>query len=68
MQLWWYLVTRCTRSLRVVFSVTRMQSSNSVRMNKFDFTTEKIGSAHVHLTVFEFVAHNNVDNWIQLLT
>ena len=43
-----------------------MRSSNSARMNKFDFTTEKIGS--VHMTVFEIVAHHNVDNWIQLLT
>ena len=41
-------------------------ASNSARMNKFDFTTEKIGS--VHMTVFEIVAHRNVDNWIQLLT
>ena len=54
------------RGVRVVFSVTRMRSSNSARMNKFDFTTEKIGS--VHMTVFEIVAHHNVDNWIQLLT
>ena len=45
-----------------------MRSSNSARMNKFDFTTEKIGCAHVHMTVFEIVAHHNVDNWIQLLT
>ena len=58
--------TRCTRGVRVVFSVTRMRSSNSARMNKFDFTTEKIGS--VHRTVFEIVASRNVDNWIQLLT
>ena len=58
--------TRCTRGVRVAFSVTRMRSSNSARMNKFDFTTEKIGS--VHMTVFEIVAHCNVDNWIQLLT
>ena len=29
-------------------------------MNKFDFTTEKIGS--VQMTVFEIVAHRNVDN------
>ena len=35
-------------------------------MNKFDFTTEKIGS--VHKTVIEIVAPRNVDNWIQLLT
>ena len=48
------------------FSVTRMRSSNSARMNKFDFTTEKIGS--VHMTVFEIAAPRNVDNWIQLLT
>ena len=33
--------TRCTRGVRVVFSVTRMRSSNSVRVNKFEFTTEK---------------------------
>ena len=58
---------RRTRGVRVVFSVTRMRSSNSARMNKFDFTTEKIGSS-VHMTVFEIVAHCNVDNWIQLLT
>ena len=49
----------------VVFSVARMRSSNSARMTKFDFTTEKIGS--VHMTVFEIVAHRNVDNWTQLL-
>ena len=41
-------------------------SSNSARMNKFDFTTEKLGS--VHMSVFEIVAPRNVDNWIQLLT
>ena len=36
--------TRCTRGVRVVFSVTRMRSSNSARMNKSDCrsTTEKI--------------------------
>ena len=60
------ILTRCTRGVRVFFSVTRMRSSNSARMNKFDFTTEKIGS--VHMTVFEIVALRNVDNWIQLLT
>ena len=60
------LRTRCTRGVRVFFSVTRMRSSNSARMNKFAFTTEKIGS--VHMTVFEIVAPRNVDNWIQLLT
>ena len=53
--------TRCTRGVRVGFSVAKMRSS----MNKLDFTTEKIGS--VHMTVFEFVAHRNVDNWTQLL-
>ena len=58
--------TRCTRGVRVVFSLTRMRSSNSARMNKFDFTIKKIGS--VHMTVFEIVAPRNVDNWIQLLT
>ena len=60
------LLTRWTRGVRVVFSITRMRSSKSARMNKFDFTTEKIGS--VHMTVFEIVAPRNVDNWIQLLT
>ena len=60
------IITRCTRGVLVFFSVTRMRSSNSARMNKFDFTTEKIGS--VHMTVFEIVAHCNDDNWIQLLT
>ena len=63
-----HVSTRCTRGVRVVFSVTRMRSSNSARMNKFDFTTEKIGSVNMTLTVFEIVAHRNVDNWIQLLT
>ena len=58
--------TRFTRGVCVSFSVTRMRSSNSARMNMFDFTTEKIGS--VHMTVFEIVAHRNVDNWIQILT
>ena len=61
-----YMKTICTRGVRVVFSATRMRSSNSARMNKFDFNTEKIGS--MHMTVFEIVAHRNVDNWIQLLT
>ena len=56
------MYARRTRS----FFVTRMRSSNSARMNKFDITTEKIGS--VHMTMFEIVAHRNADNWIQLLT
>ena len=34
--------TRCTRGVRVVFSRGRMRSSNSARMNKSNFTTEKI--------------------------
>ena len=55
------MYARRTRS----FSVARMRSSNSARMNKLDFTTEKIGS--VHMTVFEIVAYRNVDNWTQLL-
>ena len=46
--------TRCTRGVRVVFSVTRMRSSNSARINKLDFRTEK--SCSVHMTVFEIVA------------
>ena len=58
--------TRCTRGVRVFFSVTRMRTSNSARMSKFDFTTEKTGS--VHMTVFEIVVPRNLDNWIQLLT
>ena len=41
------------------FSVARMRSSNSARMNKLDFTTEKTGS--VRMTVFEIVAYRNVD-------
>ena len=57
--------TRCTRGVRVVFSVTRMRSSNSARINKFDFRTEK--SCSVHITVFEIAGHNVV-NWMQLLT
>ena len=44
-----------------------MRSSNSVRMNKFNFTTER-KSCSVHMTVLESVVHGNVDNWIQLLT
>ena len=35
-------ITRCTRGVRIVFSVTRMRSRNSARMNKSDFTNEKI--------------------------
>ena len=49
-------ITRCTRGVRVVFSVTRMRSNNSARINKSDFTTEKI------VTVFEIVARHNVVN------
>ena len=62
------ILTRCTRGVRVVFSVTRMPSSrsNSARINKFDFRTEK--SCSVHMTVFEIVAGHNVVNWMQLLT
>ena len=60
------MVTRCTRGVRVVFFRNKNATCNSARMNKFDFTTEKIGS--VHKTVFEIVAPRNVDNWIQLLT
>ena len=60
------ILTRCTRGVRVVFSVTRMRSSNSARINKFDFRTEK--SCSVHMTVFEIVAGHNVVNWMQLLT
>ena len=62
---WNYAITRWTRGVRVFFSVARMRSSNSARMNKLDFITEKIGS--VHMTVFEIVAHRNIDNWTQLL-
>ena len=60
------IITRCTRGVRVVFSVTGMRSSNSARINKFDFRTEK--SCSVHMTVFEIVAGHNVVNWMQLLT
>ena len=48
-----------------IFSVATMRSYNSARMNKVDFTTEKICS--VHMTEFEIVAHRNFDNWTQLL-
>ena len=61
-----HTITRCTRGVRIVFSVTRMRSSNSARINKFDFRTEK--SCSVHMTVFEIVAGHNVVNWMQLLT
>ena len=36
-----FYVTRCTRGVRVVFPRARMRSSNSARMNKSNFTTEK---------------------------
>ena len=54
------------QDVRVVFSATRMRSSNSARINKLDFRTEK--SCSVHMTVFEIVAGHNVVNWMQLLT
>ena len=60
------IITRCTRGVHVVFSVTRMRSSNSARINKFDFELKK--SCSVHMTVFEIVAGHNVVNWMQLLT
>ena len=60
------MYARRTRGVRVVFSVTRMRSSNSARINKSDFTTEKSSSAH--MTMFEIAARHNVVNWIQLLT
>ena len=50
------------RRMRSFFRNKNTIYSNSTRMNKFDFTTEKIGS--VHMTVFEIDAHCNVDNWI----
>ena len=56
------MYARRTRS----FFRNKNATCNSARMNKFDFTTEKIGS--VYKTVFEIVAPRNVDNWIQLLT
>ena len=58
-------LTRCTRGVRVVFSRARIRSSNSAQMNKSNFAAEKIGS--VHMTVFEIVAHRNVENWTQSL-
>ena len=54
------------RRTRSFFRNKMYATCNSARMNKFVFTTEKIGS--VHKTVFEIVAPRNVDNWIQLLT
>ena len=35
-------ITRCTRGVRVVFSRAGIRSSNRARMNKSNFTTEKI--------------------------
>ena len=35
-------LTRCTLGVRVFSSLARMRSSNSVRINKSNFTTEKI--------------------------
>ena len=60
--------TRCTRGVHVVFSVTRMRSSNSARINKSDFTIPLEKSCSVHMTVIEIVARHNVVNWIQLMT
>ena len=51
---------------RSFFVTARMQFSNSVRMKKITLLLRK--SCSVHMTVFEIVAHCNVDNWIQLLT
>ena len=34
--------TKCTGGVRVVFSIARIRSSNSDRMNKSNFTTETI--------------------------
>ena len=41
---------------------------NNARMNKFNFTTEKIVQCRLHMTMFEIVVYRIVDNWIQLLT
>ena len=39
---WYFQQTRCTQGVRVFFSSAKMQSSNSARMNKPNFTTKKI--------------------------
>ena len=49
------------------FFRAKMRSSNSARMNKSNFTTER-KSCSVHMPLFESVVNRNVDNWIQLLT
>ena len=49
------------------FFRARKRSSNSARMSKSNFTTER-KSCSAHMTVFRSVVHRNVDNWIQLLT
>ena len=48
------------RGVRVVFSVTRMRSSNSARINKLTLPLEK--SCSIHMTVIEIVARHNVVN------
>ena len=58
--------TRCTRGVRVFFCRARMRSRKSARMNKSNFTIEKIVVC-THDSDFEIVVYRNVDNCIQLL-
>ena len=61
-----YVLTRCTRGVRVVFPeqecdpVTVLVSINVILLLR--------NLCSVHMTVFEIVVNHNVDNWIQLLT
>ena len=48
------------------FCRARMRSRKSARMNKSNFTIEKIVVC-THDSVFEIVVYRNVDNCIQLL-
>ena len=50
-----YIKTRCTRDVHVFFL--------RARMTKSSFVTEKL--CKVRMSVFEIVAHPNVDNWTQ---
>ena len=51
----YYTITRCTRSVRVIFFFrARMRSSNSARMNKSNVTTEKSCAQFATLIIQRF--------------
>ena len=56
-----YIKTRCTQGVRVFFFPE--QECNLVTVTKSSLVTEKM--CKVHMSVFEIVAHRNVDNWTQ---